>query len=135
MTRYTTRDVLAAEMGLQRNARHLADDRSHGLKANRIDRAAAEFTLKPEQADALRNLTGKEGFAVLWGEAGTGKSHTLKATRAAYEAAGKNVIGLAWTNDVVQQMRGDGFKQANTIASELKRARKRARRLGIKTPS
>ena len=40
-----------------------------------------EITLKPEQAEALRHLTGAEGFAVLWGEAGTGKSHTLKAAR------------------------------------------------------
>ena len=55
---------------------------------------------------------------MLWGEAGTGKSHTLNAARAAYEAEGSKVIGLAWTNDVVQQMRGDGFT-ANTIASEL----------------
>jgi hypothetical protein len=39
--------------------------------------------------------------------------------RSAYVAEGKNVIGLAWTNSVVKQMHGDGFKQANTIASEL----------------
>ena len=32
---------------------------------------------------------------------------------------GKDVRGLAWTNDVAQQMRGDGFRQANTIASEM----------------
>ena len=55
---------------------------------------------------------------MFWGEAGTGKSHTLNAARAAYEAEGSRVIGLAWTNDVAQQMRGDGFT-ANTIASEL----------------
>ena len=35
-------------------------------------------------------------------------------------AEGARVIGLAWTNDIVQQMRGDGFTRANTIASELK---------------
>ena len=56
---------------------------------------------------------------MLWGEAGTGKSHTLNATRAAYESAGKDVRGLAWTNDVAQQMRGDGFRQANTLTSEM----------------
>jgi hypothetical protein len=80
---------------------------------------AERFTLNGEQTDALRHLTGKQGFAILWGEAGTGKSHTLKATRAAYEAEGKDVIGLSWKNDVVQQMRDDGFSKANTIASEF----------------
>jgi ATP-dependent exoDNAse (exonuclease V) alpha subunit len=119
VSRYTTREVLAAEMALQRNAATLAGDARHGIKASRIDEASTDFSLKPEQAAALRHLTGAEGFAMLWGEAGTGKSHTLKAARAAYEAEGKSVIGLSWTNDVVQQMRGDGFKQANTIASEL----------------
>ena len=119
ITRYTTREVLAAEMALQRNAAALAEDKRHGGDAFRIDLASARFTLKPEQDAALRHLTGAEGFAVLWGEAGTGKSHTLKAVRSAYVAEGKNVIGLAWTNSVVKQMHGDGFKQANTIASEM----------------
>jgi ATP-dependent exoDNAse (exonuclease V) alpha subunit len=107
-------------MALQRDTRALAADKSHGVDAARIDQASAAYTLKPEQGAALRHLTGAEGFAMLWGEAGTGKSHTLNATRAAYEAAGKDVIGLAWTNDVVQQMRGDGFGHAATIASELR---------------
>jgi hypothetical protein len=118
VSRYTTREVLAAEMALLRNSQKLAGDYSHGLSEGRIAATAAEFTLKPEQADALQHLTGAEGFAMLWGEAGTGKSHTLNAARAAYEAEGSRVIGLAWTNDVAQQMRGDGFT-ANTIASEL----------------
>jgi ATP-dependent exoDNAse (exonuclease V) alpha subunit len=117
--RYTTREILASEMALQRNAAALAEDKRHGVDPARIDKAAADFTLKPEQADALRHLTGAEGFAVLWGEAGTGKSHTLKAVRAVYEAEGKNVIGLSWQNNVVNQMRRDGFTQANTIAGEM----------------
>jgi hypothetical protein len=124
VTRYTTRKVLAEEMGLLRTAATLADDRTHGLSETRVNETAATFTLKREQADALAHLTGAEGFAMLWGEAGTGKSHTLNATRSAYEAEGKNVIGLAWTNDVVKQMRGDGFRQAETITSELHRLEK-----------
>ncbi len=119
--RYTTRQVLAGEMALQRGAQRLAGDYSHGLSDGRMAATAAAYTLKPEQADALRQLAGPEGFAMLWGEAGTGKSHTLNAVRAAYEAEGCKVVGLSWTNDVAQQMRGDGFANAATIASELKR--------------
>ena len=92
-----------------RRAGHWPTTAAHGLNKTRIEETRAAFTLKPEQAEALRHLTGAEGFAMLWGEAGTGKSHTLNATRAAYEAEGAKVIGLAWTNDVAQQMRGDGF--------------------------
>lgn len=120
VTRYTTREVLAAEMAVQRNAAHLAEDHTHGLDARRAEKVAKQFTLKPEQADALVHLTGAEGFAMLWGQAGTGKTHTLNAVRSAYEAEGLKVLGLSHTNDVVQQMRGEGFK-AETIASELMR--------------
>jgi hypothetical protein len=121
VTRYTTREVLASEMALQRNASILADHDYHGLSKERIEATAAAHTLKPEQAEALAHLTGAKGFAILWGEAGTGKSHTLNAVRAAYEAEGVNVVGLSHTNKVVQAMRGDGFTNANTIASELMR--------------
>jgi ATP-dependent exoDNAse (exonuclease V) alpha subunit len=121
ITRYTTRDILAAEMALQRNALILADNDRHGIGKARVAATAKAFTLKPEQADALRHLTNGKGLAVLWGEAGTGKSHTLNAVRAAYEAEGVKVLGLAWTHSVVQQMKGDGFTHAATIASELKK--------------
>jgi ATP-dependent exoDNAse (exonuclease V) alpha subunit len=116
VTRYTTREILAAEMAVTRDALALADGKRHGVKASRVEKAVEKFTLKPEQAEALRHLTGAQGFAILYGEAGTGKSHTLKAVRAVYE--GKDVIGLAFTNSVVKSMRGDGF-EANTIASEM----------------
>ena len=121
VTRYTTREVLAAEMALQRNASILAAHDYHGLSKERIEATASAHTLKPEQADALAHLAGAKGFAILWGEAGTGKSHTMNAVRAAYEAEGVKVIGLSHTNKVVQAMRGDGFTHAETIASELKR--------------
>jgi AAA domain/Relaxase/Mobilisation nuclease domain len=119
VTRYTTREILAAEMALQRSAGALAADERHGVKASRVEKAVEKFTLIPEQAEALRHLTGAEGFAVLWGEAGTGKSHTLKAVRAVYEAEGKKIIGLSHQNTVVNAMRRDGFTQANTLAGEM----------------
>ena len=119
MSRYTTVEALAPEMALMSDAGKLKDQHHHAARASHVEKAITEFTLKPEQAEALRHLTKADGLGILWGEAGTGKSHTLKATRAVYEAAGKDVRGLSWTNDVAEQMRGDGFKNANTIASEF----------------
>ena len=89
-----------------------------GVERRTVTDAAAKFTLIAEQAEALAHLTDKKGFGMLWGEAGTGKSHTLKAVRSVYEQEGFEVVGLAHTNKVVQQMRGDGFR-ANTIMKEL----------------
>ena len=119
VSRYTTVEALAPEMALMSDAAQLEKQTHHATRAATVEKAAADYTLWPEQAKALHQLTEAKGLGILWGEAGTGKSHTLKATRAVYEAEGKTVIGLAWTNDVAQQMRGDGFKNANTIASEF----------------
>jgi hypothetical protein len=47
-------------------------------------------------AQALRHATGPTGFAIIAGEAGTGKSRTLGAIREAYEADGYRVIGMSW---------------------------------------
>ena len=65
------------------------------------------------------------------GEAGTGKSATIEAMREAYQEAGYRVPGLAWTNAVVQDMKRDGFTDAATIASEMKR-QERARANGTR---
>jgi ATP-dependent exoDNAse (exonuclease V) alpha subunit len=119
VTRYTTRKVLADEIAVLRGADRLADDGGHGVSRRSVTEAAAKYTLIPEQAEALAQLTEKKGFGILWGEAGTGKSHMLKAVCSVYEKEGFNVIGLSHTNKVVQQMRGDGFARAETIMGEL----------------
>ena len=41
--------------------------------------------------------------------------------RDAYEAAGYRVIGMSWTNQVMQNLRQDGFRDATTVAAELYR--------------
>src|SRR5271168_1606969 len=119
VSRYTTVEALAPEMALMSDAGKLKDQHHHAVRAANVDKAITDFTLKPEQVEALRHLTEANGLGILWGEAGTGKSHTLKAVRAVYEAEGYDVRGLSWTNDVVEQMRGDGFKNASTIAREF----------------
>ena len=72
-----------------------------------------------EQARAVRHATGAEGLALIDGQAGTGKSFTMAAIRQVYEAQGYQVIGLAPTNAVAQDMQRDGFAHAGTIHSEL----------------
>ena len=61
-------------MALLRGAGALAADHSFELDESRIVATAAAFTLKPEQAAALQHLTGAEGFAMLWGEAGPARA-------------------------------------------------------------
>ena len=121
VTRYTTRDVLKAERAVMNAAERLEVRQDHGVSARRVAVVAKFATLNDEQRNAMQWACEAGGFAMIAGEAGTGKSRTLGAIRDAYEESGKRVIGMAWTNAVVQDMRGDGFKEAVTIASELKR--------------
>jgi ATP-dependent exoDNAse (exonuclease V) alpha subunit len=121
ITRYTTRTILAAERSIQRDAWAMIEDWSHGLTDRRIKATAAAHKLDAEQRDALAHAAGPTGFTIISGEAGTGKSRALAAVRDAYEADGFRVVGMAWTNQVVADMRAAGYREATTIASELKR--------------
>lgn len=121
-TRYTTRTVLRAEGHVLLAAESLARAAGHdvGDKVRAAVLGSGAFaSVRREQALAYRHATGPEGLALIDGQAGTGKSYTMGAIRQAYEAAGRNVIGLAPTNAVAQDMQRDGFRHAGTVHSEL----------------
>jgi ATP-dependent exoDNAse (exonuclease V) alpha subunit len=123
VSRYTTRAVLAAETRVIDDATALAGSTRYGLAAAQGEAALNRHPLVTgERRAAFRHLTEAGGLAVLAGESGAGKSTTLAAVRDAYEAAGYRVIGMAWTNQVVQTtLQRDGFRNATTIAAELAR--------------
>lgn len=124
VTRYTSAAVFEAERYALRAADGLSRNNKHGVsestRAGILQRFEKQKTgLSSEQAKAFGYATGSEGLALIDGQAGTGKSHTMSAIRQAYEANGYTVIGLAPTNAVVSDMRTDGFRNANTIHAEL----------------
>lgn len=121
VSRYTTKAVLADEKRTLEHAAALAADGRHGVGNAAMTEALRRHPrLNVEQRTAVRHATGSSALAVIAGEAGTGKSATLAAARDAYEVAGYRVMGLAWTNSVVQDMRRDGYSSASTIASALR---------------
>ena len=122
VSRYTTRAVLADEARVIRDAATMAGDTRHGLTAAEGEAALERHPqVTGERRAAFWELTASKGVAVLAGEAGTGKSTTLAAVRDAFEAAGYRVIGMSWTNQVVQNLKQDGFRDATTVAAELYR--------------
>lgn len=118
VTRYTTRQVLAAERQVLQTARTLSNQAGPGLsQRERNAGIGLHKHLDEEQRAAFDQLTSGRGLTILAGEAGTGKSTTLAAVRDAYERAGYRVVGMSWTNAVVQDMAADGFKETTTLAS------------------
>lgn len=120
-TRYTTATVLETEQHVLRAAAGLARDARHemsmeGRAAVLNDKRFEGITR--EQVLAVRHATGAEGIALIDGQAGTGKTYTMTAIRAVYQAQGYGVIGLAPTNAVAHDLKEEGF-DARTIHSEL----------------
>jgi len=122
VTRYTTRAVLADERQILADVRTLAQMGDSGLTDRQRNAALKNHKhLDEEQRAAFDHATSNGKFAMIAGEAGTGKSTTLAAIRDAYEGAGYRVIGMSWKNDVVLDMKAEGFKDAQTVMSALGR--------------
>ena len=122
ITRYTTKTVLQHEAEGLSAAASLCRNHRHGVAAatrvSVIERGRFG-SISPEQYGAFVSATGAEGLAVIAGEAGTGKSYTMNAIRQAYEAEGGRVVGLSFTNKVVQDLKRDGFTEVRTITGAL----------------
>jgi AAA domain/Viral (Superfamily 1) RNA helicase len=122
ITRYTTRRVLDEEQHALAASAELAGKSGYGVDASACSRVlgAGDFaTLSAEQKHAIAGVTGDHALAVIWGQAGTGKSFVLNAARASYEAAGYDVVGLAPTNVVAADLGAAGFARTSTIHAEL----------------
>jgi hypothetical protein len=87
-------------------------------------RAKEGRELDAEQTAAVRHAT-ENGFSVIQGRAGTGKSFTLNAIREAYERGGFEVIGLTPTHTAAHDLREAGFTEARTLHSFLYAEQKR----------
>ena len=115
---YTTREVRMEEREVMDAAARIAS-RRQAVDGDRAQAVAAERTLDGEQLAAFARATGTDGFVLIEGLAGTGKSHSLTAIREAHERAGWRVVGLAPTNTAAEGLRRAGFGRGSTVHLEL----------------
>ena len=117
--RWTTGTVRAQEGAALAEAGEVASGH-RGRVSGRAARDALEGrALRPDQLEAFKHAIGEGGLKIVEGRAGTGKSFTLSAIRDAHTEAGYEVVGLAPTNAVAQDLGKDGFARAATVHSEL----------------
>ena len=116
--RFTTREVRAEERQVMASVARIANARI-AVDPGRARQVADAMTLDVEQRAAFLKATGTDGLVVIEGLAGTGKSHSLNAIRAAHERAGWRVIGLAPTNTAAEGLRQLGFQEGRTVHLEL----------------
>ena len=117
--RYTTRTVREQERAALAEAAGVAGARHKALGAGARAGGLEGRSLREDQRAAFDYAAGPGGLKIVEGRAGTGKSYTLVAIREAHERAGYEVLGLAPTNSVAQDLKADGFGQAATVHSEL----------------
>ena len=120
--RFTSRDMIAAEVRLERAGDELARRGDHGVGDRQRDAAigAAEgrgLVLSGEQRDAFAHITGRDGLASVIGYAGTGKSAMLGVAREAWEREGYQVRGAALSGIAAENLEGGSGIQSRTIAS------------------
>ena len=118
--RFSTRTVREQERTALADGAAVAMAGHHrGVKARHQEAALATRTLRDDQRTAFEHAVSAGGLKLVEGRAGTGKSYTLAAVREAHERAGHRVVGLAPTNAVAQDLKGDGFTEAATVHSAL----------------
>jgi conjugative relaxase-like TrwC/TraI family protein len=95
--RYTTTELLAAEQRITRSAVARLEEGTGRVAPDMVDRVLGLHAhLDGEQADSVRALlTSGNGYDLVIGQAGTGKSTMLHAARVGWEEAGYKVIGTA----------------------------------------
>ncbi len=95
--RYTTTELLAAEHRITRSAVARIEEGTGRVAPDTVDQVLGSYAhLDGEQADGVRALlTSGNGYDLVIGQAGTGKSTMLHAARVGWEEAGFKVIGTA----------------------------------------
>lgn len=118
--RWTTTELLAVEHRFLHSAETTRTTR-RPIPASIVDDVLATgTTLGADQAAAVRALTATtDGLAVLVGPAGTGKTYTLDAVRRVFEAAGRDVIGVAPSARAAHELANDAHIPSSTIHRQL----------------
>jgi Ti-type conjugative transfer relaxase TraA len=120
--RFTSREMMRIERGLERDAEQMADRPGHVTtsagKTAALARAADRgLDLSTAQRDALDHVTCRSDLSLLVGYAGTGKSALLGVAREAWEAEGYRVRGAALSGMAAESLEGGSGIPSRTLAS------------------
>jgi Ti-type conjugative transfer relaxase TraA len=116
--RYSTREFIEVERRMADGAERLAKSGKH--RVSETTTAAAingAGTLSAEQQRAVQHVCGGGSLAVVIGDAGTGKSFSMKVAREAWEAQGFTVRGAALAGKAADELQAGSGIKSRTLAS------------------
>lgn len=116
--KFSTREMIETERGMVECAERLARAGRHGVSGP-ITNAAIDGagTLSAEQQNAVRHVLKPGSLAVVIGDAGTGKSFSMKVAREAWQAQGFNVRGAALAGKAADELQAGSGIESRTLAS------------------
>jgi conjugative relaxase-like TrwC/TraI family protein len=109
----TTLEIRAKEQAIERHITELAQPARRNISERARERAERTVSerigapLTREQRDALELITGPERWAVLIGQAGTGKGVVIDAAARAEQELGRQVIGVAIAGATAERLGHD----------------------------
>lgn len=116
--RYSTREFIEVERHMADGAERLANSGAHRVSETTIATAInGAGTLSAEQQHAVEHVCKAGSLAVVIGDAGTGKSFSMKVAREAWEAQGFNVRGAALAGKAADELQAGSGIQSRTLAS------------------
>lgn len=116
--KFSTREMIDTERGMVECAERLARAGRHGVSGP-ITNAAIDGagTLSAEQQNAVQHVLKPGSLAVVIGDAGTGKSFSMKVAREAWQAQGFNVRGAALAGKAADELQAGSGIESRTLAS------------------
>lgn len=116
--RYSTREFIETERRMADGAERLANSAKHRVsEATTATAIEGAGTLSAEQQRAVRHVCQAGSLAVVIGDAGTGKSFSMKVAREAWEAQGFTVRGAALAGKAADELQAGSGIQSRTLAS------------------
>ncbi|MFC7436576.1 Ti-type conjugative transfer relaxase TraA [Hydrogenophaga bisanensis] len=116
--KFSTREMIDTERAMVASAERLAGSGKHGVSTAIVNAVIDGVgTLSDEQKNAVRHVTQAGSLAVVIGDAGTGKSFSMKVAREAWEAAGYNVRGAALAGKAADELQAGSGIDSRTLAS------------------
>ena len=116
--KFSTREMIDTERAMVESAERLAQTGRHGVSSPITNAAiGGAGTLSAEQQNAVRHVLKPGSLAVVIGDAGTGKSFSMKVAREAWRAQGFNVRGAALAGKAADELQAGSGIASRTLAS------------------
>jgi len=116
--KFSTREMIETERSMIDSAERMAKAGRQGVSTAIVEGAIdGAGTLSDEQKNAVRHVTQADRLAVVIGDAGTGKSFSMKIAREAWEAQGFNVRGAAMAGKAADELQAGSGIESRTLAS------------------